>query len=209
MAICTPSPRPGANGGFLLLITSVWRLLGVPTMAVGWENGNKSIQMGEEEGKRVCVADRNDQAQPKQQWTAILTCPERNPAEALEPESSLAWVGQHGTGKWWGSCRTATRFYSLPDSPLGRPEGHQMKKSYQDWPTQTLSDGQVVNRPLETRHDVLGFVLKSQQLHPELQQGVSGPILGWEGGDRGKLEPDAVLWEHCPVGAVFLFSIVL
>lgn len=61
------------------------------------------------------------------------------------------------------------------------------------------AEGQVVNRPLKTRHEVFSFCFESQQL-PRARQGRSkGRFLGREqGGDRGQLEPDA-----SPVGTLF------
>ena len=98
----------------------------------------------------------------------------------------MGWWGR------WGSCRTVTQLYSLFDS-LGTTRRASDEKVLPRLAHNRLSaDGQVVNRPRKTRHEVFRFCFESQQLPRAQQGGSKGQFLGWEwGGDRGQLEPDA------------------
>lgn len=104
-------------------------------MAVGWENEIKSIQMGEEEGKACLRA--NEMIRYKLHSSGQhTTCPREKPSCPWSHESLLSSVG---AGAWAGGGDEGPAElrlgFTASSTPLGRPEGHQMKKSYQDWPT--------------------------------------------------------------------------
>lgn len=130
------SPRPGKRR--FLLITSVWRLLGGSHHGSWVGKWNKKHPDGTGRRKSVFACRWNDQVQTAQQWTAH-NLPPRETQLPLEPRVSPELGGGRGMG-WWGDEGPAELRlgFTASSTPLGRPEGHQMKKSYQDWLTDSL-----------------------------------------------------------------------